>query len=147
VTAPLSPDPAADDSCIFCAIVAGRVPSWQVYADEHAVAFLDVSPWHRGHTLVVPRRHIPDLVTGAPALAEIAPAVDAVARLLTRRLAADGLNLLSSAGPVAGQEVRHLHIHVIPRYADEPGLRHLINPGPAPEGELESVYARIQADG
>jgi histidine triad (HIT) family protein len=145
VTAP--PSPAPDDDCIFCAIVAGSVPSWQVYADEHAVAFLDLAPWHRGHTLVVPRRHVPDLVTGAPALAEIAPAVDAVARLLKHRLAADGLNLLSSAGPVAGQEVHHLHIHLIPRYADEPGLRHLINPGKAPEGELESVYAQIRADG
>jgi histidine triad (HIT) family protein len=147
VTAPQGPDPGTDDSCVFCAIVAGRVPSWQVYADEHAVAFLDLAPWHRGHTLVVPRRHVPDLVTGAPALAEIAPAVDAVARLLKHRLAADGLNLLSSAGPVAGQEVQHLHIHVIPRYADEPGLPHLINPGSAPDGELESVYAQIRADG
>jgi histidine triad (HIT) family protein len=147
VTAPRDPEPGVDDGCIFCAIVAGTVPSWQVYADEHAVAFLDLAPWHRGHTLVVPRRHVPDLVSGAPALAEIAPAVDAVARLLKDRLAADGLNLLSSAGAVAGQEVHHLHVHVIPRYADEPGLRHLINPGRAPEGELESVYAQIRADG
>jgi histidine triad (HIT) family protein len=147
VTAPATPDPGVDDDCVFCAIVAGTVPSWQVYADEHAVAFLDLAPWHRGHTLVVPRRHVPDLVTGAPALAEIAPAVDAVARLLKQRLAADGLNLLSSAGPVAGQEVHHLHIHVIPRYADEPGLPRLISPGSPPEGELESVYAQIRAEG
>jgi histidine triad (HIT) family protein len=136
-----------DDSCVFCAIVAGTVPSWQVYADEHAVAFLDVSPWHRGHTLVVPRRHVPDLVTGPPTLAEIGPAVDAVARLLTDRLAADGLNLLSSAGRVAGQEVPHLHLHLVPRYADEPGLGHLVNPGAAAEGELASVHAQIRGDG
>ena len=44
--------------CIFCRIVAGDVPSRQVHADEHAVAFLDLEPWHRGHTLVVPRRHV-----------------------------------------------------------------------------------------
>jgi len=139
-------EPAAEPGCIFCRIVAGTVPSWQVYADEQAVAFLDVAPWHRGHALVVPRRHVPDLVTGAPTLAAIAPAVDAVARLLKQRLAADGLNLLSSAGAVAGQEVNHLHIHLIPRYADEPGLPHLVSPGRPPEGELESVHAQLRAE-
>ena len=136
-----------DPDCVFCRIVAGTVPSRQVYADEHAVAFLDATPWHRGHTLVVPRRHVADLVSGAPALAEIAPAVDAVARLLMHRMAADGLNLLSSARPVAGQTVFHLHVHLVPRYADEPGLQQLVQPGSAPEGELESVYAQLQAEG
>jgi histidine triad (HIT) family protein len=93
----------------------------------------------------VPRRHVPDLVTGAPALPEIAPAIDAVARLLVRRLAADGVNVLSSTGAVAGQEVFHLHVHVVPRYADQPGLARLVNPGTAPDGELDSVYAQVTA--
>lgn len=137
-------DVVPDPDCLFCAIVAGSVPAMQVYADEHAVAFLDIEPWHRGHTLVVPRRHVADVVSGTPALAEIAPAVDAVARLLRRRLAADGVNLLSSAGPVAGQTVHHLHVHVVPRYADDPGLQRLVNPGSALEGELESVFRQIQ---
>lgn len=144
-TRPGTEGPESDPDCIFCRIVAGDVPSLQVYADEHAVAFLDATPWHRGHTLVVPRRHVADLVSGAPALPGIAPAVDAVARLLTHRLAADGLTMLSSAGSVAGQTVFHLHVHLVPRYADEPGLDRLVNPGSAPEGELESVYAQIQA--
>lgn len=135
--------PLVDADCVFCGILAGALPSHQVYADEHAVAFLDLAPWHRGHTLVVPRRHVRDLVTGEPALAEIAPAVDAVARLLQHRLAADGINLLSSAGPVAGQEVFHLHVHVVPRYADEPGITRLVNPGSAPEGELASVARQL----
>ena len=145
MTPPADPGPAAVEDCVFCAIVAGRVPSWQVHADEHAVAFLDLAPWHRGHTLVIPRRHVADLVSGTPALAEIAPAVDAVARLLKDRLGADGLNLLSSAGSVAGQTVHHLHVHVIPRYADEAGLGRLIDPGRGtPEGELASVHAQLQ---
>src|SRR5918998_6333708 len=138
-------EPTADPDCLFCCIVAGDVPSRQIYADEHAVAFLDIGPWHRGHSLVVPRRHVPDLVTGAPALPEIAPAIDAVARLLVRRLAADGVNLLSSTGAVAGQEVFHLHVHVVPRYADEPGLGMLVNPDTVPDGELESVFAQVTA--
>jgi histidine triad (HIT) family protein len=134
-----------DPSCLFCRIVAGEVPSRLIYADEHAVAFLDIGPWHRGHSLVVPRRHVPDLVTGAPALPEIAPAIDTVARLLVRTLAADGVNVLSSSGPVAGQEVFHLHVHVVPRYADEPGLAMLVNPDTVPDGELDSVYAQVTA--
>ncbi len=134
-----------DPTCLFCRIVSGDLPSRQVYADEHAVAFLDLAAWHRGHTLVVPRRHVVDLVSGEPSLRQIAPAIDAVARLLKQRLAADGINLLSSAGAMAGQTVFHLHVHVIPRYADEPGLARMVNPVEVPDGELESVFRQIQA--
>ena len=48
-------------SCLFCSIVAGGIPSWKVYEDEAAFAFLDISPWHVGHTLVIPKRHVDDL--------------------------------------------------------------------------------------
>ncbi len=137
--------PGAEPSCLFCKIVAGEIPSRRIYEDEHAVAFLDIGAWHRGHSLVVPRRHVPDLLTGAPSLPDIAPAIDVVARMLKHRLAADGVNLLSSAGAIAGQEIFHAHVHVVPRYADEPGLGMLINPGATPEGELDSVFRRIQA--
>jgi histidine triad (HIT) family protein len=85
------------------------------------------------------------MLTGPGTLPEIAPAIDAVARLLTQRLAADGINVLSSSGKAAGQEVFHLHVHVVPRYADEPGLGMLVNSGVAPDGELDSVYSQIQA--
>ncbi|HEX3197935.1 MAG TPA: HIT domain-containing protein [Propionibacteriaceae bacterium] len=134
-----------DPNCVFCKIVSGQLPSRRIYEDDRAVAFLDIGAWHRGHALVVPKRHIPDVVTGPSSLPEIAPAVDAVARLLMHRLAADGINLLSSAGEAAGQEVFHLHMHVVPRYADEPGLRMLVNPGGVADGELEAVYRQIQA--
>ena len=117
-----------DPDCLFCKIIAGEIPSRRIYADETAVAFLDVSPWQRGHTLVVPREHVVDLLAEPPVLGRIAPAVDATARLLVDRLGADGINLLSSARAVAGQEVFHLHVHLIPRYADRPGLANLIGP-------------------
>jgi histidine triad (HIT) family protein len=142
----LEPEPASPEDCIFCRIVAGELPSWQVYADDRAFAFLDINAWHRGHTLVIPRRHVTDLVAGEPSLPEIAPAIDAVARMLVRRLAPDGVNILSSAGRAAGQTVFHAHVHVIPRYADQPGFSHLVNPGDVPEGELESVWRQISAE-
>ena len=129
--------------CIFCKIVAGDVPSRRVYSDDHAYAFLDVGAWHRGHSLVVPRRHVPDLIAADPALTEIAPAIEAVARLLVERLDADGVNVLSSSGAVAGQEVFHLHVHVVPRYADEPGLRMLVSPAPTSDSELDAVHRQI----
>ena len=138
-------DAPADPDCIFCKIISGDLPSRRIYEDDHAVAFLDIAAWHRGHTLVVPKRHVTDMITGTPSLPEIAPSIDAVARMLMHRLAADGMNIFSSARDIAGQEVFHMHVHVVPRYADEPGLDLLINRGVVPDGELESVYRQIQA--
>ena len=137
----------ADPDCLFCRIVRGDIPSRQVYADEHAVVFLDIGAWHRGHSLVVPRRHVTDLLDGESALTEIAPAVDAASRLLVDRLGADGLNVMSSARAVAGQEVFHLHVHLIPRYADAPGgLARLVNPHPVSDAELDDVLRQVRGD-
>jgi len=138
------PESTIDPDCIFCKIITGEIPSRRIYEDDTCVAFLDIAAWHRGHSLVVPRRHVPDMITGEPSLPEIAPAVDRVARMLITKLAADGINMFSSAGDIAGQEVFHMHVHVVPRYADEPGLDNLINRGQVPDGELESVYRQIQ---
>jgi histidine triad (HIT) family protein len=135
---------AIDPDCIFCKIISGELAARRIYEDDRALAFLDIGAWHRGHALVVPKRHVPDLITGPASLSEIAPAIDAVARLLMDRLAADGINLLSSTGEAAGQEVFHLHVHVVPRYADDPGLRRLVNSGVVPDAELDSVYSQIQ---
>ena len=88
---------SADPDCIFCKIIAGDLPSRRIYEDDHAIAFLDIAAWHRGHTLVVPKRHVADMITGTPSLPEIASSVDAVARMLMHRLAADGMNIFSSA--------------------------------------------------
>lgn len=132
------------DDCIFCRIVAGELPSRTVYADDTAVAFLDLSPWHRGHTLVVPRTHVDDVRSAGGAFAAIGPAVEAVARLVTERLGCDGVNVTSSAGEVAGQDVFHLHVHIVPRYADKPGIRalHDIDADASPEA-LDAVLAEL----
>jgi histidine triad (HIT) family protein len=137
----------ADPDCLFCKIVSGAIPSRRIYEDDDAVAFLDIGAWHRGHSLVVPRRHVRDLITGEPSLSDISPAIDAVARMLVDKLAADGINLLSSTGSVAGQEVFHLHVHLVPRYADQPGLDKMITRVPVPAEELDAVYRQIQAHG
>ncbi|MCA0297051.1 MAG: HIT domain-containing protein [Actinobacteria bacterium] len=127
--------------CLFCRIVAGEIPSKQVYADDSAIAFLDINPWHVGHTLVIPRRHVDDLLSDPEALTEITPAINATARLLVDRLAADGLNTMSSAGVAAGQEVFHFHVHLVPRFAHRPGLKELFRH--EPEVDLDRVYRQI----
>jgi histidine triad (HIT) family protein len=107
-----------DNSCIFCAIAAGAAPSFMIYEDDAAVAFLDLAPVLDGHTLVVPREHVPDLMSehGARALAAMAPAVHHVTRRLVKVFNADGISMFQSNGAAAGQEVFHLHMHVIPRH-------------------------------
>lgn len=128
-------------ACLFCSIVAGDIPARRVYEDEHAIAFLDIGPWKRGHTLVIPRRHVDDVLDADEALSEIAPAISATGRLLVEKLGADGLNLLSNAGAVSGQEVFHLHVHLVPRYADDPGMRALFDREPSID--LDEVYAAL----
>jgi histidine triad (HIT) family protein len=93
--------------------------------------------------LVIPKRHVDDLVHGPAVLAELAPAIDAVSRLLVDRLGADGLNLFSSSGAVAGQEVFHLHVHLVPRYADAAGARAMFDPHETSAAELDDVHRRL----
>lgn len=133
-----------EQDCVFCRIVAGDLPSRQVHADDTAVAFLDLAPFHRGHTLVVPRAHVVDLLECPGTLAALGPAVDATAAVLMDRLGADGINLFSSARAVAGQEVFHLHLHLVPRYADRPGIRALLDRDADDSAEaLDAVHRQL----
>ena len=86
-------------SCLFCAVVAGDIPSRQVYADEHAYAFLDINPFTRGHTLVVPRRHVDDVLAPDEALIEI--------HLIPRYAARPGLATLTRHEPGIDQDEVH----------------------------------------
>lgn len=121
------PTSTTNPDCIFCRIVAGEIPSKQVHADEHAIAFLDVAPFKRGHTLVVSRTHVPDALTDADVLASLAPTIASVGRLLMDRLGASGLNIVSNVGPDAGQSVFHLHVHLMPRFADDAGFSAMVD--------------------
>jgi histidine triad (HIT) family protein len=112
---------AADPDCIFCKVVAGEIPATLVAEDERAIAFMDISPATRGHTLVIPREHSTDLtVVGAEDLAACAVLAQRVAGRQLEVLGADGVNLLNSCRPAAWQTVFHFHIHVIPRYDGDP---------------------------
>jgi histidine triad (HIT) family protein len=124
-----------DPDCLFCKIIAGELPSQQVDSDERTIAFMDISPATRGHALVVPRNHVVNVLDADPGdFAAVAAAAQRLAQRAVERLGADGVNLLTSGGGVAWQTVFHLHIHVIPRYADDPlKLPWVPSPGDADE--------------
>jgi histidine triad (HIT) family protein len=132
--------------CIFCKIVAGELPAAVVASDERALAFLDINPATRGHTLVIPRAHVQDIheidtddLAAATALAQT------IAGRARERLGADGVNLLHSSGSAAWQTVFHFHIHVIPRYLGDP-LRLPWVPAPGETSEIAAAAAALAGD-
>ncbi len=130
--------------CLFCKIVAGEIPSTRVDEDERTVAFMDINPATRGHVLVIPREHSRDLHEIDPDdLAAVARTGRRMAGLVRDRLGAAGVNLLNSCGAAAWQTVFHLHVHVIPRYDDDP-LRLPGQPRQPEEGELAEVAAELR---
>ena len=134
---------AADPDCLFCKIVAGEIPSTRVDEDERTVAFMDINPATPGHLLVVPREHAADLLEVPEAdLEACARAAQRLARRVKERLGADGVNLLNSCGAAAWQTVFHFHVHVIPRYADDP-LRLPWVPGPGDPDEIAATAQRL----
>lgn len=116
-------------SCIFCEIANGNIPSSTVYEDDQVRAILDISPMSYGHVLVMPKKHCTSLLDPA-ADAETVAAVFNVAARLARKidetLKPDGINLLSNMKEGAGQTVDHLHVHLIPRFTDQPDKDQLI---------------------
>jgi diadenosine tetraphosphate (Ap4A) HIT family hydrolase len=134
-----------DPYTIFADIVAGRAPASRVYEDADVVAFLDIRPWTPGHLLVIPR-------TPARSLAELDPAVGGrlfrvgqllAAALRASEVACDGVNFFLADGITAGQEIFHVHLHVIPRTrGDGFGLR--ATPRPARREDLDCLAATIR---
>ncbi len=113
--------PADSGSCLFCKIVAGELPATIVDEDARTLAFMDINPATRGHALVIPRAHATDLhEIGMEDLQACAIAAQRLAGRMTARLGADGVNLINSCGSAAWQTVFHFHMHVVPRYVDDP---------------------------
>lgn len=131
------------NDCIFCKIIKGEIPSFKIFEDEHAYAFLDINPIERGHTLVVPKFHAKELFFLPPEeLASIMPAIQRTATLLKKKLGCDGLALSQLNGEAAGQTVFHVHFHLIPRYAGTPIDWTPKSPAPTME-ELAALHRQI----
>ena len=106
--------------CVFCKIVHGQVPAAKVYEDQEVLAFMDIGPVAKGHTLVIPKTHH-DPITDTPVevLCQLITVVQRIARAQLKALQADGINVTQANGKPAGQVVPHIHFHVIPRFASD----------------------------
>jgi histidine triad (HIT) family protein len=135
-----------DDDCIFCKLITGDLPGEIVDSDERTVAFMDINPATRGHALVVPRAHSADLMEVAD---EDLEATNLAARRLAARidetLAPDGFNILNCCRPAAWQTVFHFHLHVIPRYDDDPLKLPWIPRGAEP-AQISEIAQQIRRD-
>ena len=105
-----------DPSCIFCMILAGEVPFFKVYEDATTLAFMDINPANEGHCLAIPKSHFDTIYAAAAGeVGEVAETARKVAKAVNEVVKPDGLNLIQSNGPGAGQSVMHFHIHILPR--------------------------------
>jgi len=105
------------EDCIFCKIVKGEVPCYKIYESEKAIAFLDNNPRAKGHTLVIPKNHFENIHDiPEQELEDVILAVKEVAKILEERLSPIGIGLLQRNGKGAGQEVMHLHFHLVPSF-------------------------------
>ena len=132
-----------DPDCIFCKIIAGEIPSARVYEDDQVLAFLDIRPLQPGHTLVIPKDHHAQVADmPADTMADLGRALPKIAKGVAASADVDGYNILQSNGKVAGQEVGHVHFHVVPRRKGD-GLGFRWKHGAYGEGEMDDWRERI----
>jgi histidine triad (HIT) family protein len=137
-----------DPACVFCRISTGQAEASLVYQDDSVTAFMDILPVNTGHLLVVPNRHTPDLagLDEATGGRMFGVAVRMAQALRVVGVPCEGVNLYLADGRAAGQEVLHVHLHVLPRFAgDGFGLRRSKRLDRISRTELDAVAARIRS--
>lgn len=133
------------ETCLFCKIIAGEIPSTKVYEDDTVLAFLDIHPVNIGHTLVIPKAHHTNLYeTPDEDLAHIMAVVKKLSISIKSGLNADGINIEMNNDAPAGQLIFHTHIHIIPRFSDD-GFTHWPSTRGYNEGEMAVVGDKISA--
>jgi histidine triad (HIT) family protein len=134
------------DDCLFCGIVSGSIPSETIDSDERTVAFMDINPATAGHALVVPREHSADLLEIGPEdLSATTLAAQRLAKRMKEVLRADGIDLINACGAAAWQTVFHFHIHVVPRYEDDP-LKLPWIPEPGDSDQIAAMAAKLRGE-
>lgn len=133
------------EECIFCKIIKGKIPCSKVYEDEHAIAFLDIAPASKGHTLVVPKEHY-EIINDAPnnVLEKTIDVVKKIGNALLKEN--DGFNVMQNNKKASGQLVPHIHFHVIPRNEGDNLDIARWKSSKYEEGEMEEVQAKIKAN-
>jgi histidine triad (HIT) family protein len=138
-------DPHGD--CIFCDVVAGKIPAEVIDSDERTITVLDINPATRGHAVVIPRAHAANLLDlDDEDMLAVMHTTRRVAERMRATLQPAGFNILHNIGRAAWQSIFHFHMHVIPRYEDDP-LQLPWLPEPADPGELAQVGEQIRSGG
>ena len=107
-------------NCIFCKIVAKEIPATVIYEDDDVLVFMDIGPIIKGHALVISKKHYDPIIdTPDEIVAKLHLTAKRIAQAQMNGLGADGVNIMQNNGAAAGQEVPHIHVHVIPRYNDD----------------------------
>lgn len=132
-----------DDNCIFCKIANGDIPSKTIFEDDQFRVILDLGPATKGHALILPKNHYPNLYELPDEVAQdVMKLAKKMAITMTEKLDADGFNIVQNNGEVAGQTVFHYHLHLIPRYAND-GQKIGWNPMSPTQDELEDTKNQI----
>jgi histidine triad (HIT) family protein len=127
-----------DENNIFAKIIRGEIPCHRVYEDDAVLSFMDIMPRSPGHLLVIPKAPARNLLDIEPeVLATLIRQTQRIAKAAVTALGADGLTLQQFSEPAGGQEVFHIHFHVLPRWD---GIR--ITPHPAPKGDMAELAAQ-----
>lgn len=108
------------EDCIFCKIINNEIPSYKIYEDDLVLAFLDISPMSKGHTLVIPKKHFKDIFEIEDAYLErISTVAKKISQKMKDNLGVDGVNFYHASGEHAEQSVFHFHLHIVPRRKDD----------------------------
>ncbi|MGV3323434.1 HIT family protein [Streptococcus hyovaginalis] len=111
------------ENCIFCQIVSGTIPSSKVYEDDKVMAFLDITQTTNGHTLVIPKKHVRNVLEMDQETAQdLFVQLPKIARAVQKATGAAGMNIINNNEEVAGQTVFHAHIHLVPRFDSNDGI-------------------------
>jgi len=137
-------DLVKDEECIFCQIVERKIPSQILFENDKNLAFLDIFPVSKGHTIVIPKNHYKNLEDiPVHKLAEIFEVVKKISGLIHRKLKIDGYNILQNNFKAAGQVINHFHIHIIPRSKADGKFQLLIPRVQSKEEELKKILNTI----
>ena len=133
------------DSCIFCKIIKGEIPSYTIYEDENVKVIMDIAPAAKGHAILLVKEHVANVFElNAELAGNVFAVVPKVAAAIKEELGCDGMNILQNNGVEAGQTVFHLHIHFIPRWKDD-SINIKWSPLDYADGEAGELAKRIAA--
>ena len=133
-----------DESCIFCKIVRKQAPASIIYEDEAVMVFLDIRPLNMGHTLVIPKAHYVDIFDiPQNLLSQVHKVAKLVSFAVKKATSADGISIIQQNGKAAGQDIFHLHVHVVPRFEGQK-LPHFSDLKEVERAKLDGLAKKIK---